>query len=152
MACNFCGAEFFVKPHRAKKARFCSRKCSHDYRANRPLEIKIKREQSGENNPNFRNWSARNAVRDNAIKLLGHKCALCDFDIVVHVHHIVPASVGGPNDIHNLIVLCPNHHEMADRGMIAMNDLIELNPFATARQLESQPPLHQPVLFEHSTS
>lgn len=35
-----------------------------------------------------------------------------------HVHHIKPRREGGPNEPENLIVLCPNCHEKADREAI----------------------------------
>ena len=152
LQCEFCNSDFFVKPHRAHKARFCSRKCSHDHRANRPLVIKKPRDIKGSLNPNFRNWSARSTARANAIEKMGHQCVICGFDIIVHVHHIVPVAAGGSNDIDNLIVLCPNHHEMADRGMVPASQLIALNPFAVAQQSENQHPSHQLAMFEHSTS
>lgn len=149
--CEYCSKKFYVKPYRAKKARFCSRECSHEHRRNRPFASNPP-DMRGEKNPNFRNWSATPSVRKNAKRKLGAHCAICDFDIVVHVHHIIPSSIGGSNDISNLIVLCPNHHEMSDRGLITPEDLINLNPFATVQQLENQPLTHQPTVFERATS
>lgn len=40
-----------------------------------------------------------------------------------HVHHIIPRSEGGPNENHNLVVLCPNCHEKADREAIPRSKL-----------------------------
>jgi predicted restriction endonuclease len=109
-------------------------------------------DMKGTNNSNFRGWSARNAARANAIRKLGKACAICGFNIVVHVHHIIPAAAGGSNKIENLIVLCPNHHEMADRGMISPVELIKLNPFSTVQLLENQHQTHQPSLIQHSST
>lgn len=39
------------------------------------------------------------------------------------VHHIVPRKEGGPNERSNLIVLCPNCHRKADRGVISRSKL-----------------------------
>ena len=58
-------------------------------------------------------------------KTLGTKCAICNFDTVIHLHHIKAVSNGGDNSIKNLIVLCPNHHAMADRGIISSEELIK---------------------------
>lgn len=54
----------------------------------------------------------------------GQKCEWCEdsFDHP-HVHHIEPRREGGPNDPENLIVLCPNCHEKADREAIPRSKL-----------------------------
>lgn len=59
------------------------------------------------------------------------KCAVCSFDEVVEVHHIIPQRVGGTDDPENLILLCPNHHAMADRGMLFMKDINTPNSQST---------------------
>lgn len=41
----------------------------------------------------------------------------------LQVHHIEPRSEGGPNEPKNLIVLCPNCHENADRESIPRSKL-----------------------------
>lgn len=41
----------------------------------------------------------------------------------LQVHHIEPRSEGGPNEPENLIVLCPNCHENADREAIPRSKL-----------------------------
>ena len=41
----------------------------------------------------------------------------------LEVHHIVPRSESGPNEPENLIVLCPNCHEKADRNAIPRSKL-----------------------------
>lgn len=54
----------------------------------------------------------------------GQQCEWCEerFDHP-HVHHITPRREGGPNDPENLIVLCPNCHEKADREAIPRSKL-----------------------------
>ncbi|QSG01563.1 HNH endonuclease [Natranaeroarchaeum sulfidigenes] len=54
----------------------------------------------------------------------GQKCEWCEesFDHP-HVHHIKPRREGGPNEPENLIVLCPNCHEKADREAIPRSKL-----------------------------
>lgn len=55
------------------------------------------------------------------------KCAVCGWGFnmtpfrgsyqwssSIHFHHIIPASAGGLHDDSNIIVLCPNHHRVAD--------------------------------------
>lgn len=53
-----------------------------------------------------------------------HHCEWCGqrFD-GLHVHHIKPRSQGGPNTKRNLIALCPNCHDKADRGGISQSQL-----------------------------
>lgn len=49
------------------------------------------------------------------------KCAICNFDEVVEVHHMIPRYLGGTDHPDNLILLCPSHHALADRGMLFIN-------------------------------
>lgn len=58
-----------------------------------------------------------------ALQRDGGKCRICGFDVIVEVHHITPKRHGGPDKEHNLITLCPNHHTMADRGLITEDEL-----------------------------
>ncbi len=51
------------------------------------------------------------------------RCRVCEFELALHVHHIVPRSKGGTDDVHNLITLCPNHHAMVHRGLILAKEL-----------------------------
>jgi 5-methylcytosine-specific restriction endonuclease McrA len=51
------------------------------------------------------------------------KCAVCSFDEFVEVHHIVPRRMGGGDHPSNLILLCPNHHALVDRGQLAIRDI-----------------------------
>lgn len=53
----------------------------------------------------------------------GGKCTVCGFDEIVEVHHIIARYLGGTEDPENLILLCPNHHALADRGMLFINSL-----------------------------
>lgn len=47
------------------------------------------------------------------IELFGG-CVVCGFDYkpVLEIHHIIPISLGGSNDINNLFPLCPNCHSI----------------------------------------
>lgn len=59
----------------------------------------------------------------NIYQLYGYKCAICGFDEVIEIHHIIPVREGGSTTPDNIIVLCPNHHALADRGMVQMKDI-----------------------------
>lgn len=51
------------------------------------------------------------------------RCAVCGFSEVVEVHHIVSRAMGGSDMLSNLILVCPNHHSMIDRGLIFIKDI-----------------------------
>jgi hypothetical protein len=53
----------------------------------------------------------------------GDCCQVCGFDTLVEVHHTIPRRHGGPDTLDNLITLCPNHHTMADCGLISRKQL-----------------------------
>ena len=57
----------------------------------------------------------------------GHVCEVptCNFDEVLEIHHIIPRSKGGSNDVSNLIILCPNHHSLADQGRLYIKGKLE---------------------------
>lgn len=74
-------------------------------------------------------------------KLWGGKCAICGFDEVIEVHHIIPRRIGGTDELENLIVLCPNHHSLADRGMIVINKLRERIDEVINKNIELSTPL-----------
>jgi len=61
-------------------------------------------------------------------KLYEGKCAICGFSDVVQIHHIKPRSVGGTDNISNLIVLCPNHHALHHLGLVDISNLSTPRP------------------------
>ena len=54
-----------------------------------------------------------NATRKAVYAREGYACALCERPGAIHVHHAVPRSRGGTNDLGNLIALCPVCHAIA---------------------------------------
>lgn len=50
-------------------------------------------------------------------QICGWNTAACDR------HHIIPRKEGGSDDIDNIIVLCPNHHRLADFGILSKEEL-----------------------------
>ena len=59
------------------------------------------------------------------INRVGTKCCYpnCGETLTLEVHHIIPRAEGGMNEDNNLIVLCNNHHHLADRGAIPKDRL-----------------------------
>lgn len=112
MKCAHCGDTFYAPPSALDKYKYCSRKCYNEHRT------------IDDSFTNFRN---------RALKAFEHECIICGFSIAVQVHHIVPRSEGGSNDIDNAAVLCPNHHVMADRGLIEPEQLKSLTLAAIAQ-------------------
>lgn len=60
-------------------------------------------------------------VRAQAIKKHGDKCELCSFNLAIDTHHIVPKHQGGPHEIENLMIVCPNCHALITRGHLILN-------------------------------
>lgn len=107
--CANCGKETYRSPHQVKDRidYSCSEKCRRIIVARKNTGIKTDAKKLA-------------AQRD------GWKCQICGFDVLVEVHHIQPRrrnGGGGTDDLGNLITLCPNHHAMADRGLIDESEL-----------------------------
>lgn len=51
-------------------------------------------------------------VKNEVIRRNGGKCIICNFDVCefLDAHHIIPAHLGGKNEIENLIPVCPMCH------------------------------------------
>lgn len=92
--CKRCGKAFVfegrIKTKTYERAKFCSRSCANSRQE----------------------WWNDNATgyRTIALQHWDHKCAICNFDKIVAIHHIDEDR--NNNDPKNLIPLCPNHHEM----------------------------------------
>jgi Holliday junction DNA helicase RuvB len=48
----------------------------------------------------------------------GHKCRLCGSRHRLHIHHIIPVSMGGLTELDNLITLCRSCHARAHAGLV----------------------------------
>lgn len=143
MHCLTCGIAFYVKPHRVTKAKYCSRACFHAARfgESRPAPTN---NVAGSNNPNFRGTSNLVTARENGRKYLGNECMICGWDEVIDIHHIVPRRHRGTNAIDNLIVLCPNHHRLADLSRISTDELLSITRAAIAL-VSDRLPLFDPL-------
>ena len=54
------------------------------------------------------NWDE---IREQALSRDGYKCGNCESSYNLHVHHIVPLSKGGTNNLSNLQTLCQDCHK-----------------------------------------
>ena len=75
----------------------------------------------------------------------GDKCFICGWDEAPNdVCHLIPVKDGGKETIENMILLCPNHHRMLDRGLIQrehlaslIQPLIEKAPYVFQKKVNS---------------
>jgi 5-methylcytosine-specific restriction endonuclease McrA len=110
VACAICGASINVVPNALKRRadQYCSPACGREGQRRKLKELPRK----------SRHW------RTLAKKAYGDSCVICGFSHVVEVHHILPRSKGGPDDLDNLVPLCPNHHAMAHLNLLTAAQLI----------------------------
>ena len=65
-------------------------------------------------------------IRAQAIKKYGDRCELCGYGMTVDTHHIIPKYKGGPHEIENLIVICPNCHALITRGKMMLESRADI--------------------------
>jgi hypothetical protein len=113
--CEQCGNVFSKRKTESVKVflckRFCSKECHDEHqRRKKPVEGWIYLDtKSG--------WTR---VR----RYFGNRCVICGWDEVnCDIAHIEP---GKGNLIENLILLCPNHHRMYDRGKITLKEMLTI--------------------------
>lgn len=108
--CSVCGKEVYKTPSKVSRSEsglmFCSKSCANG--SNNTL-------RSGENHPNWINGIG--SYRDRALKHYGKACTICGYAIeqVLEVHH--RDGDREHNEIENLDVLCPTHHEEFEFGV-----------------------------------
>lgn len=88
-------------------------------------EPKSKRVKKVKVSPSRKAPSLAGDKTERIIHSVGTKCCYpnCKETIALDVHHIIPRHEGGSNRRSNLIVLCPSHHRLADRGAIPIRRL-----------------------------
>ena len=65
-------------------------------------------------------------IRSQAIKKYGNKCELCGYNMAIDTHHILPKHEGGPHEIENLMVVCPNCHSLITRKLLILKNRSEI--------------------------
>jgi 5-methylcytosine-specific restriction endonuclease McrA len=66
-----------------------------------------------------RRTDTEDSIRAAVISAQRGRCALCELKHPLDLHHIVPRHRGGPDDADNRVLLCRNHHDLADSGVIS---------------------------------
>jgi hypothetical protein len=112
--CAQCGRELRLFPSVVATYNYCNRMCQGQHHAALFSGVNNGRWQGGDD----KYWMEQARRRDD------YRCVVCGFDLVTDVHHIIPRSAGGSNDMANLLTLCPNHHRLADLGIISVDHLI----------------------------
>lgn len=126
ITCETCGQTFYVKYHLVGKRKHCSRACAAAALFGTKRE-RAPRDTTGKNNPNYKGTNNRTTAKQVYFRSgMPRRCLICSWDTFVDVHHITPRRHGGTNDLTNLIGLCPNHHRMADKGMISKDELTSI--------------------------
>lgn len=115
--CIYCGNSFLS---RCSDSKYCSSICKQrNYRKNSKSVLSIK---------SFYN-------------ILGFlPCELCGWtESVRDIHHIIPVSKGGKNEINNLIVVCPNHHRMIHNNLVSEEAILKALNFRLSLHPELYP-------------
>jgi predicted HNH restriction endonuclease len=88
-------------------------------------------QKSGDNTIEY-NTRNNKTDRHRAKVIKGCECAICGLTYapVLQVHHVLPLSDGGNNNIDNLVVLCSNCHK-------AVHSTIYSRDFTSAREMYS---------------
>jgi 5-methylcytosine-specific restriction endonuclease McrA len=110
--CSICGSGFSVVPSRLTRGTsvYCSMECGREGR---------RRKIAGKPRRGTDQGSGIRAAK----KRDGFACRICGFADVVHGHHIIAKSLGGSNQLDNLITLCPNHHALAHSGHLTVKEM-----------------------------
>lgn len=143
--CRNCNQSFDAdrKEHSRGNAHYCSLSCVAKYpkehKHNKICKQCARDFTSVSNNASFcsnickqRNYRQRSKHDSFSIKTLyklldNSACQICSWnETTCDIHHILPVSKGGKNVVENLIVLCPNHHRLADRNLISQDELLSL--------------------------
>lgn len=110
--CYNCGKPVYRSKEKLERSksgrRFCCNKCA---------SISLGKEMRGANHPSYIDGQGK--YREIAYEKWGTACVICGYDRVINVHHIDKNRKN--NDISNLIVLCPNHHAEAHRGLLKVS-------------------------------
>ena len=79
--------------------------------------------------PKTRSPRVPKAVREEALRRAGGKCERCDGTNRLAMHHIMPRSEGGGDNVENLAVLCRRCHNLVERvGILRTRGMIRAGP------------------------
>ena len=74
--------------------------------------------------PSQGNYTSHHTFRTMIRREFHDRCAICGWDEApCDVCHIVARKNGGSDTLDNVVMLCPNHHRLFDRGTIAPGEV-----------------------------
>lgn len=122
-------------------------------------DIYIDDEADIETNISILERRLRNSSKVKRIKqIYSNKCQICGESIILlkelkysEVHHIHPLGGAhkGADEIHNMLVLCPNHHVLFDLGVIAIDPI---NSKSLLHVEKSNPLNGKEIIVKHNIS
>lgn len=101
--CPECREPFTVRRDEIRRGKgiYCSDKCKYE----------AKKCTYGENDSHFYSSSEWKKLKLACRKQYDYTCQMCGIKHKsVHVHHIIPRRIGGPDELNNLITLCESCH------------------------------------------
>jgi len=145
--CLFCKQEFKadMREHNRGNAKYCNLSCQRKHMNSlKPLKnvkcvncdkefqsvnTKAKYCSSNCKSKHYRILVNKTTEVSYALRYILPKfpCLNCGWDKSSRdIHHILPVTKGGKDEISNLITLCPNCHRLAHRDLLSKEELFEL--------------------------
>ncbi len=86
--------------------------CGMDYRPF-PMEVPTRSQHRCLSGTTRKKYISKSIVR-RLIEIQGNDCAYCMLPMTdIHIEHIIPISIGGTNNISNLVLSCPRCNQLA---------------------------------------
>lgn len=131
VVCKNCGKEFKYNHTRGVKRSYCCESCQRNGIAKNGYK---------RNRRKLKERANVTKLESSILGRYGSKCAICGWELSNEqfirdkkgrmlvargneIHHIVALEDGGTSTDGNLILLCPNHHKMANAGIISAEEL-----------------------------
>ena len=128
--CAHCGNTYEYDPSLNRNRKYCSLSCQRKANANA---------RNSQNPKRLSVYNCKGKIAPLVLERYGRRCAICGWqaysgDVSTingtrfkangnEIHHIVSVKDGGLSEWNNLILLCPNHHKLANMGLISVEEL-----------------------------
>ena len=126
--CKVCGESIENRGPAARYCRTCAQRKARKEGHLNLINNDSKRKTYG--------YKAYEILKREAHTDQGNNCIICGWTVegtmfgCCVVHHIIPVSEGGKDDIDNVAVLCPNCHVLAHQDLITRDELLGLAEIA----------------------
>ena len=119
--CAGCQKDLTGKIDYYRSKTFCgSEECKKEIDSRRSASNRKKKEKRKQSGNSYRGVNSN--VRRKIVMRDEGKCALCDSEVDVQVHHIIPSSEDGKDNFRNLICLCDKDHTKVHRNLEKYTD------------------------------